>query len=91
MPKIGCGLDGLSWHAVRTLLKNIFLKENIIITVYSLESESWDTANKSSPKKRKMDSPIENISPPKKTLHVVKTPLLDIFEGKSLTKIVKGK
>ena len=37
MPLIGCGLDGLSWPAVRTLVKNVFLKENITITVYSLD------------------------------------------------------
>ena len=37
MPLIGCGLDGLSWPAVRTLVKNVFLKENLTITVYSLD------------------------------------------------------
>ena len=44
MPRIGCGLDGLSWPAVRTLIKNVFLRSDIIITVYSLE----DTASSSS-------------------------------------------
>ena len=37
MPLIGCGLDGLSWAEVRTLIKNVFLKEKIDITVYSLD------------------------------------------------------
>eukprot|EP00090_Calanus_glacialis_P001127 TRINITY_DN10792_c0_g1_i1.p1 TRINITY_DN10792_c0_g1~~TRINITY_DN10792_c0_g1_i1.p1 ORF type:complete len:1194 (-),score=363.16 TRINITY_DN10792_c0_g1_i1:78-3470(-) len=34
MPMIGCGLDGLSWPAVRTLVKNVFQLEKIKITVY---------------------------------------------------------
>ena len=29
MPKIGCGLDGLQWNAVRTLVKNVFLNEDV--------------------------------------------------------------
>ena len=29
LPKIGCGLDGLQWNAVRTLLKNVFLNEDV--------------------------------------------------------------
>ena len=37
MPLIGCGLDGLSWPAVRTLIKNVFFREKIAITVYSLD------------------------------------------------------
>ena len=43
MPKIGCGLDGLSWNAVRTLLKNVFIKESgLKITVYSLDDPELD-------------------------------------------------
>eukprot|EP00091_Calanus_sinicus_P015322 TRINITY_DN33459_c0_g1_i1.p1 TRINITY_DN33459_c0_g1~~TRINITY_DN33459_c0_g1_i1.p1 ORF type:complete len:129 (-),score=25.05 TRINITY_DN33459_c0_g1_i1:126-491(-) len=34
MPMIGCGLDGLSWPAVRTLVKNVFQLDRIKITVY---------------------------------------------------------
>ena len=34
MPKIGCGLDGLSWPAVKTLIMNVFQQENLRITVY---------------------------------------------------------
>merc|ERR1719282_446673 len=37
MPRIGCGLDGLSWSAVRTLIKNVFKQSDISITVYNLE------------------------------------------------------
>jgi O-acetyl-ADP-ribose deacetylase (regulator of RNase III) len=37
VPKIGCGLDGLQWNAVRTLVKNVFLKDKISITVYTLD------------------------------------------------------
>merc|ERR1712142_18271 len=36
MPRIGCGLDGLSWAAVRTLVKNVFQLETIKFTVYQL-------------------------------------------------------
>jgi len=36
MPRIGCGLDGLSWPAVRTLIKNVFQLESVRITVYQL-------------------------------------------------------
>jgi hypothetical protein len=38
MPKIGCGLDGLSWTAVRTLIKNVFLREEMELTVYCLDA-----------------------------------------------------
>ena len=36
MPRIGCGLDGLSWPAVSTLIKNVFQLETVKITVYQL-------------------------------------------------------
>ena len=36
MPRIGCGLDGLSWPAVRTMIKNVFQLETVRITVYAL-------------------------------------------------------
>ncbi len=39
MPKIGCGLDGLQWNAVRTLVKNVFLKDSITLTVYTLDDD----------------------------------------------------
>ena len=42
MPKICCGLDGLNWNAVRTLVKNVFLDEKIKISVYSLDSSDAD-------------------------------------------------
>ena len=38
MPLIGCGLDGLSWPAVRTLIKNVFQLEKMKITIYYLGS-----------------------------------------------------
>ena len=50
MPKLGCGLDGLSWTAVRTLIKNVFLKEKIELIVYSLDSGTSDSSQ--SPSKR---------------------------------------
>ena len=40
MPLIGCGLDGLNWPKVRDLVKEIFQKEEINITVYSLDQTS---------------------------------------------------
>lgn len=51
MPKIGCGLDGLSWNAVRTLIKNVFLEEAIKITVFTLEKEYERSNVKASPVK----------------------------------------
>ena len=37
MPMIGCGLDGLNWPEVRTLLKNVFQLEKIQVTVHHQE------------------------------------------------------
>lgn len=34
MPRIGCGLDRLSWPAVREMLKEVFQDVNITINVY---------------------------------------------------------
>jgi len=39
MPKIGCGLDGLDWSAVRTLIKNVFKDTEMRITCYTLGDE----------------------------------------------------
>ena len=36
MPKIGCGLDGLSWDKVSEIVKNIFHDMDIDIIVYYL-------------------------------------------------------
>lgn len=36
MPLIGCGLDRLKWEEVRKLLKQVFNRTNITITVYTL-------------------------------------------------------
>ena len=47
MPLIGCGLDGLSWPAVRTLVKEVFLGERMGITVYSLDQGSSSSTNSS--------------------------------------------
>mgnify|MGYP001545452913 CR=1 FL=1 len=35
MPRIGCGLDGLQWPDVRNMLKDVFTKTGVQITVYS--------------------------------------------------------
>lgn len=74
---------------MRTLIKNVFLKEHISLTVYTLEGENYhlDKLNSISPMKRKSDTPLEGETPPKKSSIRVKTPLLDIFEGKPLTRI----
>jgi len=48
MPMIGCGLDGLSWPAVRTLVKNVFQLEKVGITVYHLV-QSGGSAVKTEP------------------------------------------
>ena len=66
MPLIGCGLDGLSWPAVRTLMKNIFFRENISLTVYSLDQGATPTSSskniaemfkKGNPKKSSKEEP----------------------------------
>lgn len=33
IPKIGCGLDGLSWPMVRTIINRVFQETNIVIEV----------------------------------------------------------
>ena len=38
MPRIGCGLDRLSWDRVVPMIKQIFADLDIEIDVYSLES-----------------------------------------------------
>merc|ERR1712142_1443708 len=40
MPRVGCGLDGLSWPAVRTLIKNVFQFTGIRVNVYSIDEKS---------------------------------------------------
>jgi len=49
MPRIGCGLDGLSWAAVKTLIKNVFQLENMKITVYQLGQEEGGGTVKTEP------------------------------------------
>jgi O-acetyl-ADP-ribose deacetylase (regulator of RNase III) len=34
MPRIGCGLDGLSWSNVSRLIQDVFADSNVAITVY---------------------------------------------------------
>ncbi len=36
MPMIGCGLDGLKWPKVSTVVRDVFRDTEIAITVYSL-------------------------------------------------------
>ncbi|XP_075411263.1 ADP-ribose glycohydrolase OARD1 [Tenrec ecaudatus] len=36
MPRIGCGLDGLQWENVSTILEEVFEATDIQITVYTL-------------------------------------------------------
>ena len=36
MPCIGCGLDRLAWDLVESIIKSVFSKENIKITIYTL-------------------------------------------------------
>ncbi|XP_051890885.1 ADP-ribose glycohydrolase OARD1-like isoform X2 [Pristis pectinata] len=36
MPRIGCGLDKLSWNEVAVRIQEVFKNTNIVITVYSL-------------------------------------------------------
>jgi len=45
MPRIGCGLDGLQWPAVRTLMKNIFMNTDISVDVYTLGDTSTSNVN----------------------------------------------
>jgi hypothetical protein len=88
MPKLGCGLDGLSWTAVRTLIKNVFLNDDIKLTVYTLDQVSSSRSTKRSSSKSP-DSSSRSPSPKRQKSSELKTPLLDIYEGKSLTPIDK--
>lgn len=36
MPRIGCGLDGLIWNTVKSMLKEVFGDTDIVVTVYTL-------------------------------------------------------
>jgi hypothetical protein len=36
MPRIGCGLDGLVWEDVRSLLREVFAGTGVTISVYTL-------------------------------------------------------
>jgi len=45
MPRLGCGLDGLQWPAVRTLLKNVFIKTDISVDVYTLGDAAASNVN----------------------------------------------
>jgi O-acetyl-ADP-ribose deacetylase (regulator of RNase III) len=36
MPRIGCGLDGLQWKKVKSMLKEVFCGTDMSITVYYL-------------------------------------------------------
>lgn len=47
MPKIGCGLDRLSWPAVRTIIKNVFRHNSIQITVCHLDAEQLCSVKRS--------------------------------------------
>ena len=84
MPKIGCGLDGLDWNAVRTLVKNVFLDTDIKISVYVLEDlgvlAKKQSTTDCSPRKR----PSSDSKRPKKSDDddsSKKYPILDIAEG----------
>ena len=35
MPRIGCGLDGLDWPKVEAMIRKVFGKMNVSITVYT--------------------------------------------------------
>ena len=61
MPKIGCGLDGLNWSAVRTLIKNVFQSEQIHITVFVFEGAE-ETKDSRTPNKGNYG---EEKNPPK--------------------------
>ncbi|XP_040563557.1 DNA ligase 3 isoform X1 [Lepeophtheirus salmonis] len=75
MPKIGCRLDGLQWNAVRTLIKNVFLKTEITLTIFSLQDESPSilsevSISKETIEKRQLTQEVSNndLAPPSKKL-----------------------
>ena len=53
LPKIGCGLDGLQWPAVKTLIKNVFQSTDIQLTMYLLGD---DNDNQGETKKSQTES-----------------------------------
>ena len=63
MPQIGCGLDGLNWNAVRTLIKNVFYKDKIQITIKVLKlDDATSVTNQTPPKKKMKMSPTKGNS-----------------------------
>ncbi len=55
---IRCGLDGLQWNTVRTLLKNVFLEESIHLKVYSIDGTEQEDSI--SPRKLQARSPVKS-------------------------------
>lgn len=80
MPRIGCGLDKLEWNAVRTLLKNVFLRHNITLTIFHLDSSADKSPSKTS--KRPSDNVAINKAEPPEKRKKKEHPMLDIAEGR---------
>jgi len=83
MPRIGCGLDGLSWPAVRTLIKNVFQLETVRITVYQLgevKSEPGVTIKDMFKKVPKEEKPL--LASPKKSTDKQSSKYLDTKQPK---------
>ena len=40
IPRIGCGLDGLVWNKVLDLIREIFVEDDVEITVYNYSATS---------------------------------------------------
>ncbi|XP_067675452.1 ADP-ribose glycohydrolase OARD1-like [Haliotis asinina] len=36
MPRIGCGLDGLQWHKVTNIVKDVFADTDVKVTAYTI-------------------------------------------------------
>ena len=90
MPRIGCGLDMLTWSAVKTLIKNVFLNTNITITVYTLEDKPEKPKTTIADMFKKGEkSKKENIKDTKKRTELgfgysTTNPLPDVFNNKKV-------
>jgi len=76
MPKIGCGLDGLQWPAVKTMMKNVLADTNLNVTVYTLEPEIVPTMDPAS--QSKQTSKYRELGKNQKTSNYYRYPVNDI-------------
>ena len=62
IPKIGCGLDKLSWNEVLKILKDTFTDSGILIQIISRKELDCNTATKPTNSENFIDDEIDNYT-----------------------------